>query len=102
LRHADPAPVAADRRRGGSAGVGAQVPQARGQRQARAREARRVAAVPPPRLAGLTKLTLETAPSVCHECIWWQTPGRREVGKDRWMEPAEPRFGACEPIYYDG
>ena len=25
-----------------------------------------------PRLTGLTKLTLETAPTVCHECIWWR------------------------------
>src|SRR5262249_58911803 len=81
---------------------GAEVAQARGQRQARARDARRVAAVPPPRLAGLTKLTLETAPSVCHECIWWQTRGRRELDKDRWMERAELEFGAFGTIYYDG
>ena len=31
----------------------------------------------PPRLTGLTKLTLETAPSVCHECVWWQSRGSR-------------------------
>jgi hypothetical protein len=55
-----------------------------------------------PRLAGLTKLTLETAPTVCHECIWWQTRGRREVDKDRWMERAELEFGAFGTIYYDG
>jgi len=58
--------------------------------------------MPPPRLAGLTKLTLETAPSVCHECIWWQTRGRREVDKDRWMERAELESGAFGTIYYDG
>jgi len=58
--------------------------------------------VPPPRLAGLTKLTLETAPAVCHECIWWQTRGAREVDKDRWMERAEDEFGAFGTIYYDG
>jgi hypothetical protein len=58
--------------------------------------------VPPPRLTGLTKLTLETAPTVCHECIWWQTRGRREVDKDRWMERAELEFGAFGTIYYDG
>src|SRR5581483_7851236 len=56
----------------------------------------------PPRLTGLTKLTLETAPTVCHECIWWQTRGRREVDKDRWMERAELDFGAFGTIYYDG
>lgn len=55
-----------------------------------------------PRLAGLTKLTLETAPTVCHDCIWWQTRGRREVDKDRWMERAELEFGAFGTIYYDG
>src|SRR5438874_10886771 len=58
--------------------------------------------MPRPRLTGLTKLTLETAPTVCHECIWWQTRGRREVDKDRWMERAELAFGAFGTIYYDG
>ena len=55
----------------------------------------------PPRLAGLTKLTLETAPSVCHECIWWQTRGRRTTDKDRWMEKVELDFGAWGTVYYD-
>jgi hypothetical protein len=54
-----------------------------------------------PRLTGLTKLTLETAPSVCHECIWWQTGGRREVDKDRWIEKVEDEFGAFGTVYYD-
>jgi hypothetical protein len=54
-----------------------------------------------PRLTGLTKLTLQTAPSVCHECIWWQTRGRRDVDKDRWMERAELEFGAFGTVYYD-
>jgi len=55
----------------------------------------------PPRLAGLTKLTLETAPSVCHECVWWQTRGRRVIDKDRWMEKVELDFGAWGTVYYD-
>jgi len=55
----------------------------------------------PPRIAGLTKLTLETAPTVCHECIWWQTRGRKEIGKDRWMEKVELEFGAFGTVYYD-
>ncbi len=55
----------------------------------------------PPRLTGLTKLTLQTAPSVCHGCIWWQTRGRREADKDRWMERVELAFGAFGTIYYD-
>ena len=58
--------------------------------------------MPPPRLTGLTKLTLETAPSVCHECIWWQSRARREVDKDRWMERAELDFGPFGTVYYDG
>ena len=56
----------------------------------------------PPRLAGLTKLTLETAPTVCHDCIWWQTRGRRPIDKDRWMEKVEVDFGAFGTVYYDG
>ena len=53
------------------------------------------------RIAGLTKLTLETAPSVCHDCIWWQTRGRRTTDKDRWMEKIELDFGAWGTVYYD-
>src|SRR5258708_15012563 len=56
----------------------------------------------PPRLAPLTKLTLVTAPSVCHECVWWQSRGHREVDKDRWMERVELDFGAFGTVYYDG
>jgi hypothetical protein len=56
----------------------------------------------PSRLAGLTKLTLETTPTVCHECVWWQSRGRREVDKDRWMERVELDFGAFGTVYYDG
>ena len=55
----------------------------------------------PPRLAGLNKLTLQTAPTVCHECVWWQTRGRRAVDKDRWMEKVELEFGAFGTVYYD-
>ena len=56
----------------------------------------------PPRLAGLTKLTLETAPAVCHECVWWQSRGRRPVDKDSWMEEVELGFGSFGTVYYDG
>src|SRR3954468_6591994 len=55
-----------------------------------------------PELATLTKLTLETAPSVCHECVWWQSRGRRELDKDRWMERAELDAGGFGTVYYDG
>jgi hypothetical protein len=56
----------------------------------------------PPKLAPLTKLTLLTAPTVCHECIWWQTRGYRGIDKDRWMERFEDEFGAFGTVYYDG
>jgi hypothetical protein len=55
----------------------------------------------PPRISGLTKLTLETAPSVYHECIWWQTHGSRALDKDRWMERVELEHGAFGTVYYD-
>ena len=55
----------------------------------------------PPRLTGLTKLTLETAPSVCHECVWWQSRGRRPVDKGRWMEKVELEHGPFGTVYYD-
>jgi hypothetical protein len=55
----------------------------------------------PPRVAGLTGATLETAPSVCHECTWWQSRGSRSFDKRRWIEKAEESWGAWGAIYYD-
>jgi len=55
----------------------------------------------PPRLSGLTKLTLETAPSVCHECVWWQSRGSRQVDKARWMTGVEEEYGAFGTVYHD-
>jgi hypothetical protein len=52
------------------------------------------------RLTGLTRLTLETAPTVCHRCVWWQSRGSRRVDKDRWMERVEDEFGAFGTVYY--
>src|ERR1700730_18077409 len=56
----------------------------------------------PPRLAPLTELTLVTAPTVRHHCVWWQRRGQREVDKGRWMERVELDFGAFGTVYYDG
>jgi hypothetical protein len=53
------------------------------------------------RLTGLTALSLETAPSVCHQCVWWQSRGRRQVDKARWMGRVEEEFGAFGTVYYD-
>jgi hypothetical protein len=55
----------------------------------------------PPRVAGLTGATLETAPSVCHGCVWWQARGSRRANKGRWIEKAEEEWGAWGTVYYD-
>ncbi len=52
------------------------------------------------RLTGLTGLSLETAPSVCHACVWWQSRGSRQVDKTRWMNRVEEEFGAFGTVYY--
>ena len=53
------------------------------------------------RLAGLTGATLETAPSVCQSCVWWQARGNREPEKRKWIERAEDLWGAWGTIYRD-
>jgi hypothetical protein len=54
------------------------------------------------RLAGLTGATLEQVPSVCHDCVWWQSrTGGRRVDKSRWIEKTETEFGAWGTVYYD-
>ena len=53
------------------------------------------------RVAGLTGATLQTAPTVCHECIWWQTRAGRSLDKRKWIEKAESEWGAWGTIYYD-
>jgi hypothetical protein len=53
------------------------------------------------RIAGLTYATLPTAPSVCHECIWWQSRSGRTVDKRRWIHGVEDDWGAWGSVYYD-
>ena len=53
------------------------------------------------RIRGLTKLTLEETPSVCHDCVWWQSKTGRRANKDRWMDRAEGDFGPWGSLYYD-
>jgi hypothetical protein len=55
----------------------------------------------PPRVAGLTGATLETAPAVCQDCVWWQSRGRRSADKRRWIAKAEEEWGAWGTTYYD-
>ena len=55
-----------------------------------------------PRLTDLTAVTLQTAPGVCHGCVWWQRRGsRRELDKGRWMERVEDGLGSFGTVYYD-
>jgi hypothetical protein len=52
-------------------------------------------------LQGLTRGTLVNTPSVCHECVWWQSRGTREVNKERWMDSVEDDRGAWGTVYLD-
>ena len=54
------------------------------------------------RIAGLTGATLRRAPTVCHDCVWWQSrTGSREGDKRRWIEKTEDEWGAWGTVYYD-
>lgn len=53
------------------------------------------------RIVGLTGITLETAPAVCHECIFWQTPSNRNIDKVKWIRGTEEEWGAWGTVYYD-
>jgi hypothetical protein len=53
------------------------------------------------KIAGLTGATLETAPTVCHECIFWQSRTGRSVDKRRWIRGTEEEWGAWGTVYYD-
>jgi hypothetical protein len=53
------------------------------------------------RIVGLTGATLETAPAVCHDCIFWQTPAGRRMDKKKWIRGTEEEWGAWGNIYYD-
>ena len=52
-------------------------------------------------VSGLTRATLGSAPSVCRECVWWQSRGNRTASKERWMERAEEEFGEWGTLYLD-
>jgi hypothetical protein len=55
----------------------------------------------PTKIAGLTGATLETAPTVCHDCIWWQSRTGRGADKQRWIEKVEDEWGAWGTVYHD-
>jgi hypothetical protein len=53
------------------------------------------------RIAGLTGATLPTAPSVCHQCVWWQSRAGRSTDKRKWILGTEEEWGAWGTVYYD-
>jgi hypothetical protein len=52
-------------------------------------------------VTGLTGATLPSAPTVCHDCIFWQSRGGKSVDKSRWIEKAESEWGAWGTVYRD-
>jgi hypothetical protein len=44
---------------------------------------------------------LSTAPTVCHECTFWQSRTGRSVDKRRWIRGTEEEWGAWGTVYYD-
>ncbi len=52
-------------------------------------------------VSGLTRATIGSAPSVCRDCVWWQSRGNRTASKERWMERAEEDWGEWGTIYLD-
>lgn len=52
-------------------------------------------------VAGLTGATVETAPAVCHDCVWWQSRTGRKADKRKWIDRAEADWGAWGTVYYD-
>jgi hypothetical protein len=55
----------------------------------------------PLQVAGLTGATLQKAPSVCHECVWWQSRAGQLAEKQPWRERAESEWGAWGTLYVD-
>jgi hypothetical protein len=53
------------------------------------------------RIAGLTGATLQTVPTVCHDCIWWQSRTGRRTDKRKWIQGTEEEWGAWGTVYYD-
>jgi hypothetical protein len=55
----------------------------------------------PTRLSPLIAATLREAPTVCHECVWWQSRTGRRVDKERWMEKTEEAWETWGVLYHD-
>jgi hypothetical protein len=55
----------------------------------------------PTRVEGLTGATIRHAPTVCHDCVWWQSRAGRHASKERWIDRAEDEWGAWGALYHD-
>ena len=53
------------------------------------------------RLQGLTGATLPSAPTVCHDCIFWQSKPGKRASKRKWIEKTEDEWGAWGTLYVD-
>ena len=53
------------------------------------------------RLPGLTGATLVSAPTVCHDCVFWQARAGRTTSKRKWIDRAEDDWGAWGTLYVD-
>jgi hypothetical protein len=53
------------------------------------------------RLRGLTGATLPAAPTVCHDCVFWQSKPGKRASKRKWIEKAEDDWGAWGTLYTD-
>ena len=52
-------------------------------------------------VTGLTGATLPVAPTVCHDCSFWQSRPGKTVDKARWIEKSETEWGAWGTVYRD-
>jgi len=50
----------------------------------------------------LSSGTLASAPTVCHDCVWWQSRTGRHTDKGKWIERVEDDFGTWGTVYEDG
>ena len=54
------------------------------------------------RVESLSRGTLTSAPTVCQDCVWWQSRAGRTVEKEKWIERVEDGVGAWGTVYRDG
>ncbi len=52
-------------------------------------------------LQPLTGLSLERAPAICHDCVFWQSHGLKDESKTRWSRDIEHDWGSWGTLYHD-